>query len=267
MREMSSISSLISSILKECSLRKFLVQEAFFPFKEEGKPYVLIGLGKMSYPLTKELVRPHLLEGPFVVLKERPVTEEASWKIVKGSHPYLDRQSLEAGQSLLSFLEKTSKYEDHELFLALTGGASALVEVLPEGISREFIFRLNEDLLKSGGDIEHVNQVRQEFSCLKNGGLLTFSKAKVVHNFITSDIPSGNYQRVGSSPTIYVAQDFYELKALVKELLGQKLGQEALAFLTSKKRSELIQKKEKAYKEKTVHSHLIVDYKKLVKRL
>ena len=58
--------------------------------------------------------------------------------------------------------------------------------------------------------------------------------AQFIH-LLTSDIPSGNFEKVGSSPTVYKAPDFSELKVLVKNLLSTQVGQKALSFLESKK--------------------------------
>ena len=270
MKELSSIFEVVLSVINECSLKKLFDQELFYNLKKESPPHLLIGIGKMAYPLISELMNSSLLGRPFVITKNQildQADQDDSLKIVLGSHPHLDVKSLQAGQELLSFLKESKKYEDHEMFVGLTGGASSLVDILPEGISSEFIFKLNSELLKSGADIEDVNQIRQEFSCLKNGGLLTFSKAKAVHTFITSDIPSGHYEKVGSSPTIYEEPNFNELKVLVKNLLSVQVGQKALSFFKSKVRSELLQRKEKAFKEKDVRTYLVADYKRLVKNL
>ena len=270
MKELSSINEVVLSVIEECSLKKLLDQDLYHTLKKKSPPHLLIGIGKMAYPLISELKSSSLLGRPFVITKTQifdQADRDASLKICIGSHPHLDFKSLQAGQELLSFLEESQKFGDHDMFVGLTGGASSLVDILPDGVSSEFIFKLNSELLKSGADIEDVNQIRQEFSCLKNGGLLTFSKASSVHTFITSDIPSGNFEKVGSSPTVYKAPDFSELKVLVKNLLSTQVGQKALSFLESKNRSLLLQKKEKAFKEKDVRTYLIADYKRLSKKI
>jgi len=267
MKELSSINQVVLLVIEECSLKKLLDQELFYNLKKVSPPHLLIGIGKMAYPLMSELKSSFLLGRPFIVTKDQPSSHDTSLKVVIGSHPNLDFKSLQAGQELLSFLQESQKYGDHDIFMGLTGGASSLVDILPDEISSEFIFKLNSELLKSGADIEDVNQIRQEFSCLKNGGLLTFSKAKAVHTFITSDIPSGDYEKVGSSPTIYRDPDFNELKVLIKNLLSVQVGQEALSFRGSKVRSELLQRKEKAFKEKDVRTYLVADYKRLAKKI
>ncbi|MBG09067.1 MAG: hypothetical protein CME68_09940, partial [Halobacteriovoraceae bacterium] len=238
-----------------------------FKSQSAGLPFVLVGLGKMAYCLSREIEREDLLVDPFIVTKKIPSNPISSWKIVTGSHPDIGSESLSAGRELLSYIDKAQSSGDHEMLVALTGGASALAEVLPNGVSETFIFKLNKELLRSGADIEEVNKIRQEFSSLKNGGLLTFTKAKVVHTFITSDIPSGDYEKVGSSPTIYREPNFNEIRSLIKDLLSIQLKNEALGFLESEERSKLVRKKEKAFREKLVHSYLVADYKKLSKNL
>lgn len=69
----------------------------------------------------------------------------------EGGHPRPDANSLRAGAELLGFLRRAP--DTAELVFCLSGGASSLVEVLPEGCTLEHLQGLNDWLLGSGLDI------------------------------------------------------------------------------------------------------------------
>ena len=72
MKELSSLPLLISSIIQECSLKKLIGGDEFFKSQSAGLPFVLIGLGKMAYCLSREIRGEDLLVEPFIVTKKIP---------------------------------------------------------------------------------------------------------------------------------------------------------------------------------------------------
>ncbi|MCK5640220.1 MAG: DUF4147 domain-containing protein, partial [Gammaproteobacteria bacterium] len=86
---------------------------------------------------------------------------------LEAGHPIPDHNSLIAGQALRSFIAQTPV--DEPIIFLISGGSSALVEVLPEGIELETLQALNDYLLASGMDITRMNQVRKAISCIKGG--------------------------------------------------------------------------------------------------
>lgn len=87
------------------------------------------------------------------------------------------------------------------LFL-LSGGASALVEVLPSGISLSDLRRVNGWLLASGLPIESVNAVRCALSTIKRGRLAAHCSENATTALLLSDVPGDDAAIIGSEPLL-----------------------------------------------------------------
>ena len=116
--------------------------------------------------------------------------------IVEAGHPLPDARSLEAGRRLLAFIA-AAPAQRPVLFL-LSGGASSLVEVLPEGVSLEDWRRVNAWLLGSGLDIHAMNAVRKRLSCIKGGRLLEYLGGWPALVLMISDVPGDDPASIGS---------------------------------------------------------------------
>ncbi|MEE2742286.1 MAG: DUF4147 domain-containing protein, partial [Bdellovibrionota bacterium] len=226
----------------------------------------LFGLGKTALPLTQCLRKKVMPQNKAIVFSKYGVTSnDKGIKLVCGGHPYPDNQSFENGKLLQSLLNENMVSPC--LFLCLTGGASSVIDVLPEGIGASFVMAVHRELLHSGATIEEVNELRQELSLLKNGGLLSLSTNQVFHTFITSDIPSQNYKQVGSSPSFYTHTETDHLKKLAFSFLREDLREKVIKFIDSPLRKKICIDKERAYKEKKSYLHLVCDYGTLMKKL
>ena len=81
---------------------------------------------------------------------------------IEGSHPLPDEKSLAAGKALTAFIQRQPA--QRKLIFLISGGSSAMVEVLPPGITLEHLQRVNQWLLGSGLFIHKVNSVRKAIS-------------------------------------------------------------------------------------------------------
>ncbi len=127
---------------------------------------------------------------------------------IEAGHPLPDQASLTAGEHLLTRL-RSGKPGDRWLIL-LSGGASSLVEVLPDGYTLTQLQRLNDWLLGSGMDICRMNAIRQRVSCIKGGKLndLVQGQAEV---WAISDVPDDDPAVIGSGL-------FYRATALADDI-------------------------------------------------
>ncbi len=116
--------------------------------------------------------------------------------LVESGHPVPDAASLAAGQTLLSFIAAAAPGAPF-IFL-ISGGASALVEVLPSGIGLEQLHAANAWLLASGWDIARMNGVRRALSCIKGGRLVRHLAGHPVLNLLLSDVPGDDPATIGS---------------------------------------------------------------------
>ncbi len=127
-----------------------------------------------------------------------PQLDNGVWQTIESGHPLPDEMSLLAGEALLHFLEALPG--DIPLLFLLSGGASALVEVLPTGITLADLGRVNEWLLASGLEIAQMNSVRRRLSRLKGGQLSAYLHGRRCLQLIISDVPDDEPAVIGSAP-------------------------------------------------------------------
>lgn len=119
-------------------------------------------------------------------------------RVLYGDHPVPGERSLAAGLELLAFLDRLPPAMP--LLCLWSGGSSALVEALPEGVGAEALARANRWLLASGWPIEAVNEVRARLSCLKAGRLAERLAGRRVIVLAISDVPGDDPAVIGSGP-------------------------------------------------------------------
>lgn len=115
---------------------------------------------------------------------------------IESDHPVPGVASLQAGQSLIAYLENLAEHEAC-LFL-ISGGASALVEVLREGYGLSDLQGLNERLLADGFAIGEINAERRKISRIKGGGLWDYLGKRDVSCLMISDVANDDPAVIGS---------------------------------------------------------------------
>jgi len=131
---------------------------------------------------------------------------EPSITVIEADHPVPSLRSLEAGRRLVDFVKQIPE-TDTFLFL-ISGGASSLVEVLPQiDTSQEdhiqsdqlrHLQALNQLLLSNPWPINVINKVRQSVSCIKNGKLLTQIHTPHCIQLTISDVANNDLSIIGS---------------------------------------------------------------------
>ena len=117
-------------------------------------------------------------------------------EVVESSHPVPDASCLAAGRALLGFLDAIP--DDADVLALVSGGASALVEVLPDGFVASDLARVNEYLLAAGHPIGAMNRVRKRISRIKGGRLARYVAPRRVLNLAISDVPGDDPKVIGS---------------------------------------------------------------------
>ncbi len=123
--------------------------------------------------------------------REFPRTEA-----LQASHPVPDDSSLAAGQRLLDFMAAAPA--DITWLFLISGGASSLVEVLPEGVSMTEVQRANQWLLASGLPIGQMNAIRRRLSRIKGGRLCAYLGIRPARVLLISDVPGDDPAVIGS---------------------------------------------------------------------
>jgi len=116
--------------------------------------------------------------------------------VLEAGHPIPDFDSLKAGRALRDFVQRIPN-KSHLLCL-ISGGASSLVEVVPESVSLDQLQALNRWLLGSGLPIVTMNVLRQQISCIKAGRLLQDLPPCHITALLISDVEGDDPSIIGS---------------------------------------------------------------------
>jgi glycerate-2-kinase len=93
--------------------------------------------------------------------------------------------------------------DSNDLYIyLLSGGSSALIELLPEEITLKDLEKTTQIMLHHGMPIEAMNVVRKSLSLIKGGKLALQSKAKGCV-FVLSDVLGNDLSVIGSAPLYY----------------------------------------------------------------
>jgi glycerate 2-kinase len=155
-----------------------------------GRIYV-VGAGKGSYPICQaleETLGEGIAEGVLSV-KAGETRRLARIRVVEAGHPLPDARSVAAGEAILAILQKAKQGD--LVFAAITGGASALMEVPVAGITLQDLQRTNALLLNHGTVIADMNAVRKHLSQLKGGRLVEHARPARVVAITLGTVPEG----------------------------------------------------------------------------
>lgn len=162
----------------------------------------VIAIGKAAASMLRGVLDEHAehIEAGLIITKaghtEIFAASSAPIEQLLGAHPYPDQRSIDAGTRLLEFIN-TTPVDCGFLFL-LSGGASALVEVLPPNVSVEQLHELNYWLLAQGWPIEKMNRIRKSVSMIKAGRLAQLVAQHRVMQLVISDVPNDDLSVIGS---------------------------------------------------------------------
>ena len=125
-----------------------------------------------------------------------PLARDPRVTCLAGGHPVADARSLAAGAAALRFAGEARAGQP--LLMLVSGGASSLLEALPDGVSSGDLQRLSEWALSSGESIGRVNAVRRRLSRVKDGRLLARLAHCRVEGYYLSDVPGDDPAVIGS---------------------------------------------------------------------
>lgn len=120
----------------------------------------------------------------------------AGAEIVEAGHPVPDRNSLVAGDRILRAISDAGRGD--RLLLLVSGGASALAEVLRPGLDLAGLQAITGELLSAGKSIEEINEIRGRLSLIKGGGLLHRFQGKEARVYALSDVRGDRLAIIGA---------------------------------------------------------------------
>ncbi|OYY74234.1 MAG: hypothetical protein B7Y40_05710 [Gammaproteobacteria bacterium 28-57-27] len=160
----------------------------------------IVAIGKAAASMLEGALDVMLDAHALLITKDGHVSpalhHRAGVEIIEAGHPLPDARSLDAGRRLLAFIAAAPA--DRPLLFLLSGGASSLVEVLPEGVALEDWQWVNAWLLGSGLDIHAMNALRKRLSCIKGGRLLQHLGERPAVVLMISDVPGDDPASIGS---------------------------------------------------------------------
>ena len=143
------------------------------------------------------------IQSALIITKAGHTDSSLNWPCIEAGHPVPNAKSLEAGASLLTFLKSIPKQT--QLITLISGGASALVEVLPDNIDLDALQEINNWLLASGLTIHEINKIRQSISLIKGGKALAYLEQNEITQLLISDVKMDMPEIIGSG--LFVHQD------------------------------------------------------------
>jgi hydroxypyruvate reductase len=117
-------------------------------------------------------------------------------KVIEAAHPIPDQKSLEAGQALLERMRAVPA--DGRVLLLVSGGASALAEALPEGMSFADLRALTDEMIAGGKTIGEINARRKQTSLIKDGKLVAACNGAEIRVYAISDVEGDGIATIGS---------------------------------------------------------------------
>jgi len=157
---------------------------------------VSIGKAATSMMLGAQNILKDQIQSALVITKKEYGDKSLTWPCIEAAHPIPDENSLKAGQRLLNFLANIP--ENTQLLTLISGGASALVEVLPDNMSLSDLQKMNQWLISSGLDIHAMNRIRQSVSLIKGGKALQALSINKVTQLLISDVRYDDPEIIGS---------------------------------------------------------------------
>lgn len=164
---------------------------------------VAIGKAAAAMMLGAQTQLKDQIQSALVISKEGHMDKTLTCPYIESGHPIPNQKSLEAGESLLEFISSIPK---ETTFLALiSGGTSALVEVLPKNIDLSILQKMNKWLLGSGLEIDEMNTIRQSVSLIKAGKILNDLPLNNMTQLLISDVKEDDIAIIGSG--LFVAAE------------------------------------------------------------
>lgn len=165
------------------------------------QPWYLVAVGKAAGAMAAGALAvgsSQLVRGLVVGKRDgRCWLDDARVRQLAAGHPLPDEDSLLAGAALVDFF-RALPCDARVLFL-LSGGASALVEVLPAGMSLQDWQQMTQGWLVQGWDIQRINAQRKQASGIKGGKLLQHLPAQArVLQLVISDVVGNDLASIGS---------------------------------------------------------------------
>ena len=191
---------------------KLFVGEIEYDLLKLHNIYVL-GAGKATFEIAKALedtLQERIRDG--VIIEKRGRGKKLSKiRVFEAGHPIPDEAGLEGAVEIAKLANQVG--EGDLVFVAITGGCSALMPLPAEGLTLEDKKTVNGLLIKCGATIEEINTVRKHISIIKGGRLaLMIHPAEIVNLIVVDEVAGKPW-----GPTIFDETTFEDAAAVLNK--------------------------------------------------
>ena len=179
---------------------------------------LVVGGGKAAAAMTLGVcdVVGRLVAKGIIVVKDghRGALNDPRITVREASHPLPDARGVAATREIARLLEDTTPRD--LVVVVLSGGASALLELLPEDVPLDDLRTLTDSLLRSGATIDEMNVVRKHVSRVKGGQLAAWAAPAHVVGLVLSDVVGAPLDAIASGPTVADPSTFADAIAILR---------------------------------------------------
>jgi glycerate 2-kinase len=210
-----------------------LVRDALPPLPPRGARVTVVAVGKGAPAMARGAFAlwQHRIERALIVTSDDTGVHglPPSVEIRFSGHPLPDARSVDAAERALDMVRGGAR----DLTLALvSGGASALFEAPPLGLSLTELRDVVGELVLSGVSISAINTVRRHLSRVKGGRLALAAYPGRTLTLYASDVQAGEAHDVGSGPTVPDPTITDEARGVLERVLGPDRTRALLPYLS-----------------------------------
>ena len=177
----------------------------------------VIGAGKASAAMGHyvETILGTRITGGHIVVRYGYSCKLKRIVVTEAGHPIPDSNGFKATEEIIKISGKAS---DNDLVICLiSGGGSALMADLPEGLLPEELYIINNLLIRCGATIDEINCVRKHLSLVKGGQLTRIVKPAKLVTIIISDVPGNPLEVIASGPTVPDPSTFSDALKIIEK--------------------------------------------------
>jgi glycerate-2-kinase len=177
----------------------------------------VIGAGKASAAMGHyvETILGDRITGGHIVVKYGYSCKLKRISVTEAGHPVPDSNGFKATEEIIKISVKAS--ENDLVICLISGGGSALMADLPEGLLPEELYIVNNLLIRCGATINEINCIRKHLSRVKGGQLTRIVNPAQLVTIIISDVVGNPPEVIASGPTVPDSSTFSDAIRIIEK--------------------------------------------------